>query len=144
VIYIFDIDGTLSSCSHRLHLIHKEPKDWPGFFAAAVDDQPIWEVITVARALHDAKNTIVIMTGRPESSRLLTAQWLNKYRVPLGPLLMRAEGDHREDYVVKAELLGDPVFLGGKLGGIFEDRQQNVDMFREKGLKVFQVDKGAY
>ena len=57
---------------------------------------------------------------------------------------MRTEGDHREDFVIKAELLGDSFFLGGKLGGAFEDRQQNVDMFRERGIKVFQVAKGDF
>jgi hypothetical protein len=144
MIYIFDIDGTLSSCSHRLHLIQKEPKDWPAFFAAATADVPIWEIITVARALSAAAHEVVLMTGRPESSRALTVAWMGKYRVPFSRLLMRKEGDHREDFVIKAELLESPVFLGGKLGGVFEDRQQNVDMFREKGLKVFQVDKGAY
>lgn len=144
MIYIFDIDGTLSSCAHRLHFIQTEPKDWPAFFAAAVDDEPIWEVITVARGLYAAGHSIELMTGRPESSRALTVAWMKKYRVPFSTLLMRAEGDHREDFVIKAELLGNPVFLGGKLGGVFEDRQQNVDMFREKGIKVFQVAKGAY
>ena len=143
MIYIFDIDGTLSDASHRQHLL-EEPKDWTGFFVAAVDDQPIWEVITVLRALAKSGDTIVLMTGRPESSRNLTATWLRKYRVPFHNLLMRAEGDHREDYVVKAELLGDPVFLGGKIGGAFEDRQQVVDMFREKGIKTFQVAKGDF
>jgi hypothetical protein len=143
MIYIFDIDGTLSDASHRLHFIQKEPKDWTGFFSAAVDDQPIWEVITVARALH-AAHEIVLVTGRSESIRALTRQWLIKYRVPFSLLLMRKEGDHREDYVVKAELLEDSMFLGGKIGGAFEDRQQVVDMYREKGIKTFQVAKGDF
>ena len=145
MIYIFDIDGTLSDTSHRLHFIEKEPKDWAGFFAAAENDEPIWEVITVARSLSVAGHTIVMMTGRSESSRALTMKWLGKYRVPFNKLLMRTEGDHREDFVVKAELLGDPVFAGGLQSvGVFEDRQQNVDMFREKGIKVFQVAKGDF
>ncbi len=146
MIYIVDIDGTIADVSHRLSFLKTEPKDWSGFFVAAVDDKPIWEVITVVRALHSAGNTIVIMTGRSESSRALTRLWLSKYRVPFHTLLMRTEGDHREDYVIKAELLKAYRERSPEddIGGAFEDRQQNVDMFREKGIRVFHVAKGDY
>ncbi len=145
MIYIVDIDGTIADISHRLSFLKTKPKDWSGFFAAAVDDKPIWEVITVVRALHQAGNTIVVMTGRSESSRALTVRWLSKYRVPFHKILMRTEGDHREDYVIKEELLQDPIFLTGTQDvSVFEDRQQCVDMFREKGIRVFQVAKGNY
>jgi hypothetical protein len=30
------------------------------------------------------------------------------------------------------------------IGGVFEDRQQVVDMYRARGLRVFQVDKGHF
>ena len=36
--YIFDLDGTLADCAHRLHHIQKEQKDWKAFFAAVGAD----------------------------------------------------------------------------------------------------------
>ena len=52
-----------------------------------------------------------------------------------------------EDNIVKAELIIDvesdwredlPIL------GVFEDRQQVVDMYRAKGLRVFQVADGKF
>lgn len=145
MIYIFDIDGTLSDPNHRRHLVEGETKDWEAFYAAAAGDKPIFEVITVARALHDAGHTTIYSTGRPDSIRDVSQKWLNKYRVPNGPIYMRAAKDHREDFVVKSELL-DKIkaqYLA-EIGGVFEDRQQVVDMYRARGLRVFQVEKGDF
>jgi FMN phosphatase YigB (HAD superfamily) len=157
MIYIFDIDGTLADISHRLHLIgaekggftpYTEKKDWDGFYKAAVDDKPIFEVITVARSLHMVGHTIVYSTGRTESIREITMQWLNKYRLPAGKLFMRADKDHREDCVVKSELLDKILIVYGHLalplGGVFEDRQQVVEMYRARGIRVYQVAKGDF
>ena len=37
---IVDIDGTIADCSHRLHYIKGEKKDWNSFFKAAGKDKP--------------------------------------------------------------------------------------------------------
>jgi hypothetical protein len=157
VIFIVDLDGTVADITHRLHFIgatetkyvpYKDTKDWEGFHNACVDDAPIWTVITVVRALAKAGHTIVYSTGRGEQSRLLTMQWLEKYRVPFSTVYMRKQGDHREDYVVKGEFL-DQILAHYKvtekeLGGAFEDRQQVVKMYRGRGVKVFQVADGNF
>ena len=154
MIYIFDIDGTIADLTHRLHFIQKldgTMPDWTSFFMAAEEDNPIWEVITVARALHNAGQRIIMVTGRSEISRDLTEAWLDKHRVPCDGLYMRAKDDHREDNIVKSELL-DKVTKDGfgrpsswaKIGGAFEDRQMVVDMLRARGLRVFQVAKGDF
>lgn len=146
MIYIFDIDGTLSDNAHRLHFITGETKDWEGFHNAMGDDTPIWEVITVVRALNAVGHVIIMSTGRMEKGRVVTAEWLRKYRVPMQGLYMRQNSDHREDYVVKSELLDQ--IIGNNpdqvVGGAFEDRQQMADMYRARGIRVFQVAKGDY
>ena len=146
MIYIFDIDGTLTDLTHRLHFVQGETKNWDAFYKACEDDGPIFETITVARALSSAGNVIVYSTGRSEDIRGLTISWLSKYRLPISTLYMRKSKDHREDYVVKSELydqilLHFPKFV---IGGVFEDRQQVVDMYRARGLRVFQVAKGDF
>jgi hypothetical protein len=145
MIYIFDIDGTLCDISHRLHFITDKPVDWGAFYAACDGDNPIWAVITVARALYAAKQRVYITTGRSDAVRVQTVDWLNKYRVLHHGLYMRKEGDHREDSVVKSEML-DQILAKklGEIGGVFEDRQQVVDMFRARGLRVLQVAKGDF
>lgn len=60
-------------------------------------------------------------------------------------LYMRRAGDHREDSVVKAELV-DEIIQSWPMAvtGVFEDRKQVVDMYRAKGLRVFQVAEGNF
>lgn len=147
MIYLIDIDGTISDLTHRLHFIQNSPADWDGFYKAAGADQPIWPVISVVRALHEAGGHKIIMSsGRSEDIRELTAMWLRKYRVPFDALYMRKSGDHREDNVVKSELL-DKILADNPtltMGGAFEDRQQVVNMYRARGIKVFQVAEGNF
>jgi hypothetical protein len=148
MLFIFDIDGTIADLTHRLRFIQQEPPAWDVFYAAAGDDKPIFEVITVARALSSAGHTIVYSTGRSEDIRGITVAWLLKYRLPLGLVFMRKSRDHRDDNVVKSELLDTIMHHYGEdltgYGGVFEDRQQVVDMYRARGLKVFQVAKGDF
>src|SRR5262245_36528125 len=113
--FIFDIDGTLANLQHRLHYIEKRPKDWEGFFNACVDDEPIEHMICVCQALYprvgyQGKSGIVFVSGRPERSRDQTVRWLEKWgawQPHYGPinLYMRPDGDRRDDFIVKQELL---------------------------------------
>jgi hypothetical protein len=161
LIFLCDLDGTVCDIEHRLHFIgatptsyvpFKDTKDWSAFHNACVDDKPIWPVITVVRALEKAGHKIVYSTGRGDDSRVLTLGWLKKYRVPVldstQGLYMRQHGDHRDDFIVKGELLDkilkDYNVRVEDLGGAFEDRQQVVTMYRNRGLKVFQVAPGNF
>ena len=151
---IFDIDGTLADCSHRLHWIQNKPKNWKAFFAGIPHDQPIRETLAIAYNLYHAKdsaggywNQIIFCTGRPEEHRTATVNWLSCH---LGdwakscPLYMRPTGDHRPDYEVKAMLMETMLADGFDPKVAFEDRDQVVDMWRRNGLICYQVAKGAY
>ena len=146
MLYIFDIDGTLADISHRLHLIKQKPANWTAFFAACREDKPIPEVLNIANALASEGYRIVYVTGRSDEIREQTGQWLMCFGAPYGFLFMRKQGDHREDSIVKAELLVEleKKFPDEKIAGVFEDRQQVVDMYRAKGLRVFQVADGKF
>lgn len=141
-ILICDIDGVICNLEHRLHFIEKSPADWGGFFRACDDDMPMPHIIAFLRALSEVFR-IVYITGRPESVRQKTLNWFAEEYVPKGELLMRADGDHRQDSVIKAELFDanvnkDDVFA------VIEDRDQVVQMWREKGLLCLQNKKGDY
>ena len=147
MIYIFDIDGTLCDISHRLHFIESEPKDWRAFYAACTADRPIVEVIQVALALQSNHN-IKLITGRSDEIREQTARFVHGQRIFFSDLLMRKAGDHREDAVVKSELLDELLARGrysmDAIGGVFEDRKSVCEMWRKRGLRVFQVADGDF
>lgn len=81
----------------------------------------------------------------------LTFEWLHKqiklfemdsYYNPI--LYMRAEGDHRPDWVVKKELFLNEICKKYDVKLVIDDRQQVVDMWRSLGLTCFQVAEGNF
>lgn len=147
MIYIFDLDGTLADITHRLHFIKNGSNNWREFFAACSNDMPIDSVCYLARTLYESGARIIIVTGRSDECEEATLDWLQKYKLPPSPVYMRKEGDHRPDHEVKAELLNQVIedwLEDGPIAGIFEDRKQVVDMYRARGLRVFQVADGDF
>jgi len=142
--YLFDIDGTLADCSHRLHHIQKSPKDWRAFFAACDDDAPIAPVISLLLALFDADHTIVYVSGRSDECRALTHDWMMRHSLPDAPLYMRKEGDYRNDDIVKGELLDQILADGFNPVMAFDDRDRVVKMWRDRGIHCAQVASGDF
>lgn len=136
--YVFDLDGTLADCSHRLH--HLERKDWRAFFAACPDDKPIEHMIEVANALGWEGHRVEIWSGRSDEVRAQTEEWLLAHGIGRFPLLMRTAGDHRPDDEVKREFLRG----GGVPDMIFDDRKRVVDMWRAEGIPCAQVAAGEF
>ncbi|MGW1195718.1 phosphatase domain-containing protein [Streptomyces sp. NPDC002536] len=101
---VFDLDGTLADVRHRLHLVRARPRDWEAFFAAAPADPPLAEGVGLALACA-RQCDLAYVTGRPESCRRDTEDWLARQGLPRGPLLMRRDGDRRPARTVKPELL---------------------------------------
>ena len=145
-IIVFDIDGTIADCTHRLHHVKKDNPDWKAFFAECINDTPIESICDMSIVLSQYYD-IVFCTGRSEECRAQTEEWLLKY-VNKNAVLMRKEGDHRPDHVVKKELLEDYLKLENleksSVITIYEDRQVVVDMWRDNGYHVCQVAKGDF
>lgn len=143
--YLFDIDGTLADCSHRIHHITAAPKDWDSFFALCHMDEPINHIIELARHLGlSAGIDIVYVSGRSSQCRAETMEWLARNRLPHGPLYMRQQGDHRDDDIIKIELLTrlrgdgfDPIMA-------FDDRDRVVAAWRAAGIPCAQVAPGDF
>lgn len=157
-IYIFDLDGTLANTEHRLHFIQGPKKDWRGFFAAAKHDTPIATTIRTLKMLRKAGAEIYIWTGRSAEVQPETEQWLHDHGILRWPplltwepfkspwtLLMRKEGDHRPDHVIKYEWLADlEPPERNRVAAVYEDRDRVVQMWREAGLTCYQVAPGAF
>lgn len=148
---IFDIDGTLADISHRLPFIQGEKKDWEGFYGAMDKDQPIYEMVLLLRVLlfttlTDTEYEVVFVTGRPEKYRAKTMKWLSNvaHIENLNErLFMRKDGDFRQDYVIKREIV-EELRKQGSIRMAFEDRDQVVKMYRDLGIRCLQVAYGDF
>ncbi len=142
---IFDIDGTLADITHRLPRAGFEAESDKSVYGAGCgDDEPIHEIIMVARALYDAGLSIVLVSGRMEIYSSVTTHWLAAARVPPNTLLMRATGDYRADWVIKREMLREIRLLDLNPILVFDDRECMVRMWRAEGLRCCQVARGDY
>jgi hypothetical protein len=87
---------------------------------------------------------ILIVTGRWETCREETAQWLNHWSIQYEQLYMRRDGDYRPDYVIKREIYETAIKGNYRVDLVLEDRDQCVKMWREQGLTCFQVAEGNF
>jgi phosphoglycolate phosphatase-like HAD superfamily hydrolase len=141
--YIFDLDGTICDCSHRIHLIQQSPKDWDTFFSRCHLDAPIPHIIEMARRLN-VTTQIVFVSGRSDQCRTETKIWLRQHGLPSTNLYMRKEGDHRDDDVIKIELLNDLRADGFEPIMAFDDRDRVVAAWRAAGIPCAQVAPGDF
>lgn len=141
-VVIFDIDGTLADCSHRVHLVKKEKnsgkRDWKTFFEEAKNDKPHDHIITLCRILYETKHKVYLLTGRPEYQRVNTQEWLKAHSVPYDGLFMRPDTDRNPDFVTKKKTLEENLTSEEKqnIVCIFEDRLPVCKMWRENGYNV--------
>lgn len=131
--YLVDIDGTVALMDGR------SPYD----MSAVSTDRPNRAVIDVIRHLSQ-HHEVVFLSGRTSDAREATEEWLAEHVPPYAGLYMRASGDNRKDFIVKAELFDQHVRDQWNVLAVFDDRKQVVDMWRSIGLPVFQVADGDF
>lgn len=127
--YIFDIDGTLAKMEGR----------------SPYDGSRVWEDtlhVDVAWVLRElaVNNRIIICSWREDTCRADTVEWLKKYEIKYDELFMRKEGDKRNDAIIKYEILVNDIIPKYYVRWVFDDRQRVVDMYRQCGIRVYQVD----
>jgi len=66
---VLDLDGVLADTRHRMHHLRARPKDWDGFFTAAVHDPAHPEGLALAREAARRGAPVVYLSGRPERTR---------------------------------------------------------------------------
>jgi predicted kinase len=132
---IVDIDGTLAKMGDR------SPYDE----AKVSEDQPNQPVIEVVKTMHRAGNDVIVCSGRTESCREETEHWLGvNLGISFVALHMRASGDYRRDATIKREIFDKHIRDHYNIIGVFDDRNQVVEMWRSLGLTVFQVADGDF
>jgi hypothetical protein len=144
---VFDIDGCIADCSHRLHFILREgKKDWPSFDAGIPLDTPIRNMIRLSQVLYNSNYTIMLLTGRNERTRVATADWLHKHGIHYDQLEMRGLNDHRPAGQIKLERLTQLGWAPESVLSVFEDEPKTIRLLREHGYHVCAVDEweGGY
>jgi predicted kinase len=132
---IFDVDGTLAHMNGK-----RGPFEWHN---VGVDD--LDHVIARQFKLHKSNgDTIIVVSGRDESCKKETIQWLNSNDLYPDEIFMRPEGDYRKDSIIKKEIYEN--FLKDKFNVIliYDDRDQVVKVWRDLGLKCIQVEPGNF
>ena len=132
-IIICDIDGTLAHMNNK-----RGPFDWKEVYKDDLD-----EIIAERLRRHKMLGEkVYIVTGRDESCRKETEEWLALHDIPYEKLLMRKANDFRKDNVIKKEIYDTHIKDQFNVEFVYDDRDQVVKMWRELGIKVFQVEIG--
>lgn len=130
--FIFDIDGTLAKMDGR------SAYDWD----RVGEDLDNLAVHHVYNALsHDYK--IIIFTGRDGCCEEATKDWLERWEIEYDHFDIRPEGNTEKDSIVKKRMF-DKIKDKYAVLGVFDDRDQVVEMWRSLGLQCFQVDYGDF
>lgn len=132
---IVDIDGTIAkNLSGR------------GFYddSRVHEDSPNVPVVDLVQRLHKDGVSIVYSSGRADSCREQTQEWIDTHVGVPGPLLMRKAGDYRKDNIVKLEIFDREIRDKYNVLFSLDDRDQVVAMYRSLGITVLQVDYGDF
>jgi acid phosphatase class B len=143
-IIVVDIDGTITKVSDRLKYLQQKPKDWDSFYEHCDEDEPVMEIIDMVDILSE-RYKIVFCTGRRESVREKTQEWMNDFFINIDDpiIIMRPNNDYRHDTEMKPELLQKYVDLED-VSFVLEDRNSMVQKWRELGLTCLQVADGDF
>ena len=151
-LYIFDLDGTLALIDHRRPVLENlaDKQRWNKFHELCWLDEPNYNVIKVLEDLKTTGSDIWIFSGRSDSVRALTVEWLCRHTSLTAQeletsLVMRPSHDHRPDDELKQKFLNKMLLEDrARLVCIFDDRQRVVDMWRRNGITCLQVAPGEF
>lgn len=148
--FIFDLDGTLCDCAPRVKkYLEDGGLDYEAFYQHCEEDAEYYDVCQLCCDLQKIGWDILFVTGRRESCRQATLQWLEQHIskdvAKSEHLFMRsAEDGFREDYVSKVRNYNQYIKDKWHVVGVFEDRGQCVRAWRDLGLTCYQVREADY
>ena len=138
---IIDIDDTLSLAGKRFELAKKPngKTDWDiaHNISLVKDDKPNLPMIDLAKRYKKEGFKVVILTGRPESIRDVTEEWLKKYGIEYDALYMRLEKEH----YIKAPIFKKGIYQS-YLDDVFcayDDDEEIIQMWNSLGIPAFKV-----
>ena len=97
------------------------------------EEAAAWDATTVSYSLREERGGKILRSDEGGNDE-------GKYFQLQPNLLMRSEGDRRPDTTVKYEMMYEYKFTPEDVLCILDDRQAVVDMWRQNGFRVMQVD----
>lgn len=156
---VFDIDGVLADCSHRLKYIQGKYKDYDSFYSydEVVKDIALGSGFILLKSifyLMDDINTpnksamgeeirIALITGRNRRCEKATINWLTdnmkRFRIDRFQCnyFMRLENDLRPAYKVKEDLIKDHIGFKNILFAFDDDNKVN-EMYEKHGIMCYK------
>ena len=147
---ISDLDGTLALFNpinkHGIKEIWHDDAHTrsPYDCTECVNDKVNSTVSDILHYYYDKGHEIFFITGRDDCYLNQTKEWLDKHVKFPYKLFMRKTGDSRKDTIVKTEIFQKHVENKYSVEVVLEDRRKVVDMWRNFGLKCFQVAPGEF
>lgn len=144
---IVDLDGTLSDPEHRRHLVEGPKKDWKQFLDLAIEDDAKPFTVSAVKALKAQGFEIQILSGRHRKYLNDSVEWLVDHGIPFDHIDFPREGkkSYIEDYVLKSEWLDSKGYIyEDRIACCIDDRDQVVNMWRDRGLVCWQVAEGDF
>ena len=151
---VFDIDGVLADCSHRLKYIQGKDKDYEKFYS----DEEIMKdkIIEAGRKIVDMLynlytmedfyrptefyGKIILLTGRSEICEETTRIWVSKNifkDLSLYSIIMRPKNDWRPAHEVKESLIEKHIGYENILFPFDDDDQVN-EMCKKHGVMCYK------
>lgn len=136
---IFDLDGTLCDDTERSE--YARLKQWDIYHSQCVYDKPRPAEMLLLKMAAEWGLHILIVTGRTDTYKEVTGQWLNRQEAFYDELFMRGATDRRPATIVKRELYGKIIAPQYEVQFIVEDDPRLVAMWRALGLTCFQCQE---
>lgn len=138
---IIDIDDTLSLAGERFKIATKPDGKINWDIAHDPElvkkDKPNLPMVDLAKRYKKAGFKVVILTGRPDTIRTTTEEWLDNYGIEYDELYMRNKKEHylKADVFKKGiyEIYLDDVFCA------YDDDERIIQMWNSVGITAFKV-----
>lgn len=135
---LVDLDGTLSDTAHRQHYLLSKPPDWVGFTLAARHDPPNFALISWLRVNY-LENPIIITSGRPSYSLLLTRLWLVDHGMRWDAIALRPHHDTVRGVNHKLRIVAVLKTLGLAPKFALDDSEEVSVAYSKAGIRSFKT-----
>lgn len=147
---ICDLDGTISLFNAKrsdgsVDVRHAKAHTRSPYDASKSHEDTLNEpVAMVLEAMFNAGHHIIFCSGREDTYREQTEEFLKKHCSFQYTLLMRKGEDLRKDSLIKSEIYDSHIAPNYNVLFVLDDRNQVVDFWRSRGLQCWQVAPGAF
>lgn len=134
---VVDLDGTLSNCIERQHLVMGKKRDYDAFHTRlGADTVNAWcRELMASFSDRDPDFRVVLVSARPASTKLATLDWVKKHRLQYqfhDMFLLRAEGDSTPSLELKRAWLRQ--YGAARILFAIDDDPRNAAMFKAEGV----------